>query len=80
MTTIGTFTIKRLRLNRPPLVAYRQRKREQVETVRLLTQYRDLVSLLTQLNTQLASLTDQQWQLLSTQRELLQLLLGDEEE
>lgn len=80
LTAVGEFTIKRLRLNRAPLVAYRRRKREQAEALRLLTQYRDLVSLLAQLNTQLATLTSQQQQLLATQRELLRLLLGIEEE
>lgn len=57
LTAVGKFTIKRLRLNRAPLV-----------------------SLLAQLNTQLATLTSQQQQLLATQRELLRLLLGIEEE
>lgn len=80
LTAVGEFTLKRLRLNRAPLVAYRQRKREQAEALRLLTQYRDLVSLLAQLNTQLATLTSQQQNLLATQRELLHLLLGIEEE
>lgn len=80
LTTVGEFTIRRLRLNRAPLVTYRQSRRKQAETSRLLTEYRDLVSLLTQLNAQLAVLTRQQQQLLVTQRELLRLLLGIEEE
>jgi hypothetical protein len=80
LTAVGEFTIKRLRLNRGPLVAYRQHRRQQAEALQLLTQYRDLVSLLTHLNTQLATLTGQQHKLLAKQRELLRLLLGVEEE
>lgn len=80
LTAVGAFTIRRLRLNRAPLVAYRRQKREQAEAMRLLTQYRDLVSLLAQLNAQLATLTRQQQQLLATQRELFRLFLGIEEE
>ena len=80
LTVVGEFTIKRLRLNRTPLVAYRQRKRKEAEILRLLTQYHNLVSLLTQLNMQLATLTSQQQQLLATQRELLRLLLSIKED
>ena len=79
LTPVGEFTIRRLRLNRVPLVTYRQSKQKQAENLRLLMQYRDLVSLLTQLNAQLATLTKEQQQLLVVQRELLRLLLGIEE-
>lgn len=76
LTTIATFTLKRLRLNRAPLVAYRLRKRQQAEELRLLTRYRDLVQLLEQLNMQLSAEMMEQRQLLEEQRELLRLLLG----
>lgn len=79
LTTTGAFTLRRLRLNRPPLVAYRLRKRQQVEETRLLIRYRDLVRLLEQLNNQLAVLMEEQRQLLEEQRELLRLLLGRRE-
>ncbi len=75
LTTLGAFTLKRLRLNRPPLVAYRLRKRQQAEQVRLLTRYRNLVQLLEQLNTQLSVEMEEQRKLLEEQREVLRLLL-----
>lgn len=76
LTETGAFTIRRLRLNRPPLVAYRLRKRQRVAELRLLTQYQDLVQLLEQLNTQLSALMEEQRHLLEEQRELLRLLLS----
>jgi len=79
LTTIGAFTLKRLRLNRPPLVAYRLRKRQQAEERRLLTRYRDLVQLLEQMNRQLSTEMTEQRQLLQEQRELLRLLLSGRE-
>lgn len=79
LTAVGVFTLKRLRLNRPPLVACRLRKRQQSEEIRLLTRYRELVRLLEQLNTQLSGLMEEQRQLLEEQRELLRLLLSRRE-
>ncbi|MBI4758580.1 MAG: HNH endonuclease [Chloroflexi bacterium] len=79
LTAVGTFTLKRLRLNRPPLVAYRLRKRQQAEEIRLLTRYREMVQLLEQLNAQLSVLMEEQRQLLEEQRELLRLLLSERE-
>lgn len=76
LTATAAFTIKRLRLNRPPLVAYRLQKRNQIEEIRLLTRYREVVQLLEQLEAQLALVTDEQRQLLEEQRELLKLLLS----
>jgi hypothetical protein len=74
LTAVGAFTLKRLRLNRPPLVAYRLRKRQRAEEVRLLTRYREIVQLLEQLNTQLSDLMEEQRQLLGEEWELLRLL------
>jgi len=76
LTATGAFTLKRLRLNRPPLVTHRLRRRQHAEEIRLLTRYRDLVQLLERLNTQLSTLIEEQRQLLEEQRELLRLLLG----
>ncbi len=42
-TPTGAFTLKRLRLNRPPLVAHRLRQHQQKEEQRLLVRYRSLV-------------------------------------
>jgi hypothetical protein len=72
---VGAFTLQRLRLNRPPLVAYRLRRRQQAEETRLLTRYRDLIQLFEQLQTQLSVLMEEQRELLEKQRELLKLLL-----
>lgn len=79
LTATGAFTLKRLRLNRPPLVTHRLCRRQQTEEIRLLTRYRDLVQLLERLNTQLTTLVEEQRQLLEEQRELLRLLLGRRE-
>lgn len=75
ITPTGTFTLKRLRLNRPPLVAYRLRKYHQDEEHRLLARYRDLVMVLEQLQTQHAALLEEQRTLLEEQRALIHLLL-----
>ncbi len=75
LTATSAFTLKRLRLNRPPLVAHRLRKRQQAEENRLLTRYQGLVRLLEQLNIQLYVLMEEQRQLLEEQRELLLRLL-----
>ena len=79
LTPTGVFTLKRLRLNRPPLVAYRLRKQQRAEETRLLTRYRDTVQLLEQLHTQLAVLVEEQRNLLEEQQELLRLLLTRED-
>jgi len=71
-TVAGLFTLKRLRLNRQPLVAHRLRKRQ-------WTRYLDLVQSLKQLYTQQFALMEEQRQLLEEQRELLRLLLGRRE-
>jgi len=79
LTAVGAFTLKRLRLNRSPLVAYRLRKRQRAEEIRLLTRYREIVQLLEQLNIRLSALMEEQRQLLEEQRELLRLLLSRRE-
>lgn len=78
LTVTGVFTLRRLRLNRPPLVAHRRRKRQEVEKLRLLTRYRDLISLIEHLLTQQSDLLAEQQRLLEEQQELLKLLLRDE--
>jgi len=76
LTAMGVFTLRRLRLNRAPLVAHRLRKRQETEKTRLLTRYRDLVGVIEQLLIQQSVLMEEQHRLLEEQRELLQLLLG----
>ena len=75
----GDPTIARLRLNRPPLVAYRVRYLQNQENIRLLNRYRELVQLQSQLNAQLAELTEEQHRLLGEQQRILKLLLSDSE-
>lgn len=75
LTPNGEFTLVRLRLNRPPLVAFRLRNLRHKENLRLLNRYKELVGLLSQLNAQLAELTEEQKQLLEEQQRLLKLLL-----
>lgn len=79
ISAIGEFTIRRLRLNRTPLVEYRTRRRQRMEQTRLLQRYRDLVSLLAQVNGQLSELVLEQQQLLQEQRDLLRILLERED-
>ncbi|MBM4254701.1 MAG: HNH endonuclease [Deltaproteobacteria bacterium] len=75
ITPIGAFTLRRLRLNRPPLVALRLRRYHHSQEQRLLARYRDLVTVLEQLQTQQVTLLEEQRKLLEEQRVLLKLLL-----
>lgn len=75
-TPIGAFTLKRLRLNRPPLVAYRLRKLQQNEEAQLLLRYREIVLTLERLHQQQVSLLEEHKALLDQQQRILRLLLG----
>jgi hypothetical protein len=77
-TATGRFTIQRLRLNRPPLVAARKRKHSQEEEARLLTQYRDTIALLERVSAQQAALLTEQRRLLEAYQALLAALLDDD--
>jgi hypothetical protein len=77
-TATGAFAIRRLRLNRPELVAYRLRRREHAEQTRLLSYYRELQRDLGQLYRQQAILLDEQRALLAEQQALLRLLLEEQ--
>jgi hypothetical protein len=79
ITAAGAFTLRRLRLNRPPLVAYCVRRYMQNEELQLLTRYRDVVALLEQLQRQYAALLEEHRNLLEEHRALLALLLRSEE-
>jgi hypothetical protein len=48
----GTFTLRRLRLNRPPLTAHRLLRQSRAEEQRLLERYREVVILPEQMNRQ----------------------------
>ena len=75
-TPSGAFTIARLRLNRPPLIAHRRQRQERAEALALLAQYRAILELLQQLTAQQATLLEEQHTLLLQQATLLQLLLN----
>lgn len=74
ITAVGAFTLRRLRLNRPPLVAYRVRKQGDMAEQRLLARYHDLLVVLERLHQQQAALLEEQRMLLEEQRRLVQLL------
>lgn len=74
-TPVGEFTIARLRLNRPPLIAYRLDKLKRQETELLLQRYREIIRTLEQLTAQQSILLDESQALLEEQRRVLQMLL-----
>lgn len=71
----GMLTLHRLRLNRPPLVAYRQRRQQRENERHLLIRYREIIELLEHLQKQAASVLLEQQELLKEQHRLLQLLI-----
>ena len=75
LTATGAFTLRRLRLNRSPLVAHRLRRLQAAEEMRLLTRCRAVIRLLEELLLQQGSLMEEQQKLLREQRELLELIL-----
>ncbi|MEI7768421.1 MAG: HNH endonuclease signature motif containing protein [Chloroflexales bacterium] len=75
ITDKGTFTIRRLRLNRPPLVAYRLNAAHRREETHLLEELRLLIKLQEDAQQQHASLLREQQALLEQQRALLTILL-----
>jgi hypothetical protein len=79
LSATGAFTVQRLRLNRPPLVAYRCRQQAQSEELRLLARYRDVVHVLAQLEQQYETLLDEHRTLLEEHRALLRALLKGNE-
>jgi hypothetical protein len=78
LTEQGAFTLRRLRLNRPALIAYRLQRIRRTEEINLLARYNDLINALERLLHQQAVLLEEQQKLLQEQRRLLQELLRDE--
>ena len=70
-TSTGHFTIQRLRLNRPPLVAYRRRQRNLAEEQRLRERQREVLALFEALQEQQRALLEEHQQLLSELRAVL---------
>lgn len=77
LTSVGTFTINRLRLNRSALVAHRQEIQQAEENAQLLAQYQNLVQVIEKLLQQHEALVEEQQRLLERQRRILQTLLGE---
>lgn len=75
ITAVGAFTLRRRRLNRPPLVASRVRKQDAVAEHRIVVRYRDLIVILERLHQQQVALLEEQQLLLEEQRWLVQLLV-----
>lgn len=74
-TDVGAFTLRRLQLNRPALIAYRLRQHQLTEQDQLLTHYRDLLALQTQMIAQLTTVMHEQQALLAEQQIYLDRLL-----
>lgn len=77
LTTVGRFTLQRLRLNRAPLVANRRRQQAREDERRVLVRYQELLELLERLHAQQVALLHEQHQLLEEQRALLRALLDE---
>ena len=75
LTQTASFTISRLRLNRPQLVASRLRKREQATLAHLLLRYHELTDMLEQFQTYTLTMIEEQHALLKEQQRLLTILL-----
>ncbi len=74
-TPTGTLTLRQLRLNRPQLVAHRQRHREAEDSRHQLGLYQGIVAVQSQLLKQQSALEDLQTELLQELRELFGQLL-----
>ena len=77
VTTMGSFTLRRLQLNRPALVAWQQNKRQESEQADLLIRYRELTELLEGLLIQQADMIAEQQTVVQQQQELLRQLIGN---
>ena len=76
ITNVGAFTMQRLRLNRPALLSYRQRKQAESQEIKLLARYREVIVSLECLEEQYAALLAEHRALLEQQRLLLGLFEG----
>ena len=73
LTETGEFTIRRLRLNRKPLVEHRRQKQIQTEESLLIARYQTLTELLMRLSQQQIELLEEQQKLLEAQQRLLNI-------
>ena len=73
ITATAEFTLKRLRLNRAPLIAYRLRRQTLTEEQRLMRRYLEVLNSLERLSEQHAALLEEQRLLLESQRSWLRV-------
>jgi hypothetical protein len=76
VTGTGQFTLRRLRLNRPALVAHRLRRWSQGEVAKVLKEYQELLTALRQMHDRLAAALEEHRALLQQQRALMRHLAG----
>jgi hypothetical protein len=74
-TEIRVFTLRRLRLNRPALVANRLERIQRTQERRLLDRYVEYLGILEKLYNQQRELLEEQQNLLKQQTELLRRLI-----
>jgi hypothetical protein len=74
ITAAGAFTLRRLRLDRPPLVSYRRRKQSDSEEIKLLARYQEVIVSPERLERQYAALLADYRALLEQQKQLLRML------
>lgn len=78
LTSSAAFTLERLRLNRPALVARRNREHQYADRERLLRSYRRIIEMLEELIHHQNSVIEEQQRLLVEQQELLRHYLDSE--
>jgi hypothetical protein len=76
ITGTGQFTLQRLRLNRPALVAYRLRRQSQSEAANALKEYQELLASFRQMHDRFAEELEEHRRLLEQQRALMRHLAG----
>jgi hypothetical protein len=77
LTASADFTLRRLRLNRAPLVAHRLRRQQEAETRRLLETQRSLIETQEQVQKHQERLLEEQQGLLEEQRIIIRQLLPE---
>ena len=75
LTETAALTIKKLRLNREPLVKHRRQKAEQIARREQIKHLRDAAQLLRRTNEEQTNLLKEQQKVLSEQQQLLKILL-----
>lgn len=80
LTAVGAFTLRRLRLNRTPLVAYRRGRIQLLQTQRIWERSHEILSLFEMLSEEQLKLLAEQRELSKEQRLLISMLLAEKNE